>query len=250
MAAGGAQEERSDGCSFRTSLGRAKRVLQLTAFNSSLRSSPILAPRTYCEVGFNGGHSAASVLAARPGVDVLSFDLAVFPYSNSTAKLLSDLYMERFKLVRGDSTTTIPAYVESMKRSGNPVTCDVMFIDGGHMKEVFLADLGNFRNLLSNRSRNRVFFDDSHDCNDVRCRINTMGGCFGKFTKFFASQVSGAGWAGAKDGWAGAKDGWAGATTVYCIAQKLTTFCPSIRSSRRSAMFSKRWRERGRYPNL
>jgi hypothetical protein len=88
--------------------------------------------------------------------------------------------------VEGDSTVKVPAYAAS----GVPAaSCDVMFIDGGHTKEVVLADLKNFRELLASRSRNMVFFDDSHDC-DLVCMMNAMGGCLDREVKFFGSDVA------------------------------------------------------------
>eukprot|EP00966_Prymnesium_polylepis_P162006 3743978-Prymnesium_polylepis.1 len=46
--------------------------------------------RTYCELGFNAGHSSALALLSDPKIKVRAFDLMMFKYSWPAARLLND----------------------------------------------------------------------------------------------------------------------------------------------------------------
>ena len=96
--------------------------------------------RTYCEIGFNGGHSAAAMLLANPRLMVHSFDLMAWGYSEQAVSLLQLQFGERFKMHRGDSRATVPAWARSNARS-----CDLLFIDGDHEKEGARLDMLNMR---------------------------------------------------------------------------------------------------------
>ena len=47
----------------------------------------------------NGGHSAVAVLAARPKVRVIAFDLGEFAFSGPVEELLHTVYGQRFRMV-------------------------------------------------------------------------------------------------------------------------------------------------------
>jgi hypothetical protein len=76
----------------------------------------------YCEVGFNVGNSALTVMKAEPNAVVHSFDLGK-QFSREAFKFLSGHYAQ-LRLHWGDSTVSIP--------SVTPLGCDVIFVDGGH----------------------------------------------------------------------------------------------------------------------
>jgi hypothetical protein len=61
--------------------------------------------RTVCEVGFNGGHSAAMWLNANPAITLHVFDLDVpfVHYTRPAAHFLSELFGKRFNWHAGDS---------------------------------------------------------------------------------------------------------------------------------------------------
>ena len=60
------------------------RELQLRRMVNLVRQPKV---KTYCEIGFNGGHSAVAMLLANPHLHVHSFDLMGWGYSNATARL-------------------------------------------------------------------------------------------------------------------------------------------------------------------
>ena len=48
----------------------------------------VFSPMTYCEIGFNGGHSAVAMLLAHSDMTVHSFDLGAMAYSRPAAAFL------------------------------------------------------------------------------------------------------------------------------------------------------------------
>ena len=118
---------------------------------------------TVCEVGFNGGHSAAAFLAAREETVVHSFDLGVYPYSNTTSALLGAIYNRttpRFFVHWGNSEATVPAFAASLAVRGASVRpCELILIDGGHSAAAVDADIRNFRRLAA--ERHALVFDDT-----------------------------------------------------------------------------------------
>ena len=89
---------------------------------------------SYCEVGFNAGHSAFNALLSNENVAVTSFDIGVHKerYLSASNDLLSAIFPRRLTLILGDSKVTIPNYL----RDHPELVCDVIFIDGGHDYEV------------------------------------------------------------------------------------------------------------------
>ena len=102
---------------------------------------------TYCEVGFNGGHSALFALRTNPQLHVVSFDLGdldakgapknVGGKKQEVADCLNAAHGGRLEMHWGDSTKTVVANAK--------LACDVIFVDGGHTFEVATADLANFK---------------------------------------------------------------------------------------------------------
>ena len=82
------------------------------------------AEMTYCEIGFNSGHSAATVLSTNPHSKVVAFDLG-----NKSSKAAKDYLDHKFPgrlhVIWGNSTKTVPA-------AEKPEKCDAFLVDGGH----------------------------------------------------------------------------------------------------------------------
>ena len=112
--------------------------------------------RTYCEVGLNGGHSAAAMLLANPELTVHSFDLLAWPYSEPVVRLLQLRFGHRFHVHAGSSHETLLPWAEGFKRNGSH--CDLAFIDGDHGEAGAHQDFGDLRAALTPASR--VVIDD------------------------------------------------------------------------------------------
>ena len=113
------------------------RELQLRRMVNLVRRPHV---KTYCEIGFNGGHSAVAMLLANPNLHVHSFDLMGWGYSNETSRLLRTMFGRRLTMHRGDSTITVPAWAEE-----TPHRCDVLFVDGDHSVRGATIDMKNMR---------------------------------------------------------------------------------------------------------
>ena len=109
----------------------------------------------YCEVGMNGGHSAAVALLASSSSQVHSFDMQEWKYSAIVADFLSQTFPDRFHAYNGSSFVTVPNYI---KNSENP-RCDVALIDGMHTYEGAMQDLTNFYNGAM-ACNHYLFYDD------------------------------------------------------------------------------------------
>ncbi|CAE8723588.1 unnamed protein product [Polarella glacialis] len=87
--------------------------------------------------------------------DLYSFDIGQFPYTRGNAKLMKDLFPDRFTYIEGPSQESAKEFAEQRP----DVKCDVISVDGDHSTEGTLADLENFRKLAS--CRNWVLMDDA-----------------------------------------------------------------------------------------
>ena len=91
------------------------------------------------EIGFGAGHSANAILKANPSLTLVSFDIGSNSYVSSSKSFIDKTYPGRHKLILGDSTKTVPQYIQE-----NPgITFDFIFVDGGHQYETVKADLNN-----------------------------------------------------------------------------------------------------------
>ena len=113
--------------------------------------------KTYCEIGFNIGHSSHSVLENNPNVKVISFDIGG-DNSKKAYNFMKNIYGERLNVIWGDSTQTV-------KNTSN-LNCDVFFVDGGHSAPVPEMDLQNIKKHLNNNSI--IIMDDVY-CNSAYC---------------------------------------------------------------------------------
>jgi predicted O-methyltransferase YrrM len=97
------------------------------------------------EIGFNAGHSAEIFLQNNPSLTLTSFDLGRHDYLSTAKEYIDKVYPNRHRLILGDSTVTVPKYIND-----NPdKTFDVIFIDGGHDYSIANADLENCKKLAN-----------------------------------------------------------------------------------------------------
>src|SRR6218665_1585020 len=113
------------------------------------------AAKVICETGFNLGHSSFNYLTASEKTVVHSFDIGNYAYAHKMSNFLKKLFPNRFFIHFGDSTKTIPEFI----RNNPEFQCDVMFVDGGHVYPVALADIMNFAKI-ANLKENIMIFDD------------------------------------------------------------------------------------------
>lgn len=97
------------------------------------------------EIGFNAGHSAEVFLQNNHSLKLISFDLGEHDYILKAKQFIDAKYKNRHTLILGDSTITIPTYIND-----NPnKKFDIIFIDGGHDYSIANADLENCRKLAN-----------------------------------------------------------------------------------------------------
>lgn len=97
------------------------------------------------EIGFNAGHSAEVFLKNNPDCTLTSFDMGMYRCVSYSKKYIDAIYPNRHTLILGDSTVTVPRYIND-----NPgKTFDVIFIDGGHEYAVANADIENCKMLAT-----------------------------------------------------------------------------------------------------
>lgn len=105
-----------------------------------------------CQTGFNTGVSALAFLCAAKDTFVYSYDLGAHGYVAPQSAFIAEKFPGRHEIVLGDSTKTLP---DAIEQGGvhRDMLCDLAFVDGGHMYEVALADIRNFRNLTKRGGR-------------------------------------------------------------------------------------------------
>jgi len=146
-----------------------------------LRAGNLSWIETVCETGFNGGHSALSLLYGSKTSRLISFDFMDKTFHPTVQRAFEESFgKERIQsFVAGDSTKTLPEFVKS---NGGSVKCSIISIDGGHTLEVARSDIDNFFQLA--------------DCN----HILLMDDIFQKYAnKWNVHHVD-----GAKDAWVNA----------------------------------------------
>ena len=86
-------------------------------------------PKHLCEIGLNGGHSAAVFLAAAGrGARLAMFDLMMWSYSNRSKRHIQALFPGQLQVFRGDSHVTVPQFHQ--KKGGR--WCHFFSVDGDH----------------------------------------------------------------------------------------------------------------------
>lgn len=131
------------------------REVQLEALVHTVQQNGV---RTYCEVGFNGGHSAVAVLSSTSNVTVVSFDNSAYGrHTRQNAEQVKLWFPNRFIMHDGNSKDTIPEYGRRVG-FGDGNYCDVILVDGSHQEPAALRDLHHFSKVASCRAP--VFVDD------------------------------------------------------------------------------------------
>jgi predicted O-methyltransferase YrrM len=93
------------------------------------------------EIGFNAGVSAATFLASRDDIQVISFDIGMHNYVLKIKKELDKMFPGRHSLIIGDSKDVLPMINNFFNISQQPV--DLLFVDGDHRDPMPLIDIQN-----------------------------------------------------------------------------------------------------------
>jgi len=116
-------------------------------------------PLVLCEMGLNGGHSAAAMLlAAGKESTFVSFDIGNFgpvTYYNTTVAMLQRVFPKQIEFILGDSAITVPSFAAQRGK-----VCDVVSVDGDHSKEGALRDINSIRNI--SKAGALVLVDDTN----------------------------------------------------------------------------------------
>jgi hypothetical protein len=131
------------------------------------------------EIGFNAGHSCVCLLVLFPESKITVFDLCEHTYTEECFNLLNTLFPNRIKLIKGDSTQTVPLF--------NTNDYDLVHIDGGHFEDVPFKDLNNtYNHLLSDTGY--IIYDDTHYKNSILLNMG-LSKCHNIF-KTFAKELN------------------------------------------------------------
>jgi hypothetical protein len=114
-----------------------------------------------CEIGFNAGHSSMLLVLGREKtpIDFTLFDIGHHAYTKPCVNYIQSKFPHvRFEYVEGDSTVTMPKWIEMNK---SLVGCyDVVHVDGGHSDECIVNDIKNADILL--KRDGIMIVDDTH----------------------------------------------------------------------------------------
>ena len=130
-------------------------------------------PRSICEIGFNGGHSAAVFLsAAGRAARLYSFDLGEFTYTRAQVRILNKLFPGQIDYYEGNSTQTLPSFIDSHRIKGNARPCDIFSVDGSHSYEGAKADIVNA--ISATRAGGVLVLDDQQSHSEPRRAFNEI----------------------------------------------------------------------------
>jgi predicted O-methyltransferase YrrM len=100
----------------------------------------------FFEIGFNGGHSAETILKNNSNCTVISCDIGWHFYTKYGNWYLKKKYGDRFKLYMGDSRDIVP------RLEHEEYKFDLIFIDGGHEYKIALEDIIKCKKLANNKT--------------------------------------------------------------------------------------------------
>ena len=127
-----------------------------------------------CETGCNMGHSALTYLFGAEGLSEkikVEYHGFSFPLNNHQmiAKEMKDIFelTDRFDILWGDSTKSLPYYVGVAEKNRDLNRCDVVIVDGGHSEDVAKKDIANMKSL-ANKEYHVLIVDDLA-CNAGYC---------------------------------------------------------------------------------
>lgn len=120
---------------------------QVNVFSLGMHAKNII------EVGFNAGHSALLFMLANPESKMVCFDICEHPYTIKCFEYLQGLFgKHRLELIVGDSTLTIPKYIQDHPG----IHFDVYHLDGSHDPKIARQDFENVRDVAD-----IIIFDDT-----------------------------------------------------------------------------------------
>jgi len=119
------------------------------------------ATTSICEIGFNAGHSTMLMLLGRDksSIKYTVFDVGHHKYTKPCLKYLQSTFSNvNFEYIEGDSTITMPSWINANKQLIN--TYDVVHVDGGHSEDCIFNDFKNADLLV--KINGIVIIDDTN----------------------------------------------------------------------------------------
>ena len=111
-------------------------------------------PQVYCEIGMNAGHGTVAALLTSRTLQVHSFDMQEWGYSDAVAEFIRTVFPGRFHNHSGSSFENVPAFAQNAAMP----PCDAALIDGAHYKAGVSTDLANMRAAM--QCDHVLFIDD------------------------------------------------------------------------------------------
>jgi hypothetical protein len=114
-----------------------------------------------CEIGFNAGHSSLLMLLGnKDNIQYTVFDIGHHDYTRPALEYIQSKFQNvRFEYVEGDSTITLPLWINIHK--DEMYTYDVVHVDGGHSELCISHDIRNADLLV--RQNGIIIIDDTND---------------------------------------------------------------------------------------
>jgi hypothetical protein len=113
-----------------------------------------------CEIGFNAGHSMLNFLVSNPIAKIIVFDNYIHQYSSiATISIQYSFPTRDFIHIVGDSQLSVPSWKRTFYSHIQQQKCNLIFIDGGHLKSQLIDDIMNMKDV-ANMTYHRVIVDD------------------------------------------------------------------------------------------
>jgi len=114
-----------------------------------------------CEIGFNAGHSTMLMLLGRANtpLNFTIFDIGEHLYTKPCFEYIKSAFSNvNFEYVEGDSTVTIPEWINN--NSESMYKYDVVHVDGGHSEHCISNDMKNADLLV--KKNGMIVIDDTN----------------------------------------------------------------------------------------